>query len=1170
MPKIILPNKFLPLFSSPSNKLDALNAEYLEYCRQNGVCTEAALISAFESGDPKQLDALTYFDQQLDIITNTKAPEKKEEITQLKVMTTNAIDIELHRVLDALRNDVDDAAVGELLKDLEKQSILIDTPFETGKYAGHTMLHHEIFEDNNKSLVRLIKFGANINAAVDAPVPHKGFKPIHIAFCVSVQNLSRERTGNIDRHFAVLDTLIASGALNDTPPPHTQFASYSFLHFAIAQACQHALQTARLQGGSMEDTMNYLSEFLTRGPGMHYDIAILYLMNKHKLDINKPLTNNLKSNGLTPILVAATSANDLVVCILLFYGAKINDVIKSGPWKDCLPLVAASENKDALACLIRCGADLNAKCKSGEFTDYTAIEIAAVLGKNECIKNLKDAKANITEDALLQAARGGHPETLRLLLSLTKRSIDTQLKTCSTKGATLLYFASKNNSDIAVKTLLACGANVNAVMSNVSKSSSEYMSTALYIAAASGHINVVTVLLQHPGVIPTKFPSTATISPREAAIIGGHSKIAALLDEAIAKYLAHKNSSSTPNKKTRSKSQPDSKEHKLVNGNKHKKRRENKKKTSEAKQVQTTSKNSETLPDNSNASNTSSNELARLNLQISQTITLIPTLLARMTDRDFNNNSSELARKKRAELARDKSKCVEELRRLKKRYDQWVPQEDTEKEIESRSAFLDTLNQSKKWITDYLNDLHSFFESEKTAKNKQANKTAMTSNQKKTHIVNAVLQERKKTQVQIQIQGKKLGDKRKKREKAEERRKAEEKIMTSAPSVQPMPIVENVPTHTIQGGDMPQSQYAYSETKRPENAPAITNTTTAELNPGLQAKADSSLDYLVRIGVDPLRKYLDSALDELVRIKSLIDGPSSASQHTLSYTADERIVWTISVGTDFFVYTNPEIGKTPAHTLQALENAAKIVLEALVKNEKYFPYFLIRLDLHSDPIKIVRDLVYKNRDKLIATEYQHTRRGTYQSVRCYLEFHERILGEATMGFQEDYEEKARLAAYHHARTNIQSHIDNITYKSYSENYTRLSALYPSFNRYNASEMKTNDSVNTSSSTTMIVCALEHPRKTTKPVGYERERASRKLADLEIKALEFSRLTGLQSTPEVHSRYVFNAATRTPSQSNIRSVTQHSFYKAGLFGHIKKAQTHKSTKPRGYSNRHRKK
>ncbi|MEO8400479.1 MAG: hypothetical protein ABI597_01615 [Gammaproteobacteria bacterium] len=91
---------------------------------------------------------------------------------------------------------------------------------------------------------------------------------------------------------------------------------------------------------------------------------------------------------------------------------------------------------------------------------------------------------------------------------------------------------------------------------------------------------------------------------------------------------------------------------------------------------------------------------------------------------------------------------------------------------------------------------------------------------------------------------------------------------------------------------LPQPENNISETKLIENIPAVRNTTTAVYNPELQAREDSSLEYLVSIGIDPIRKYSGSALAELTRIESLVGTSNgvNASLHALSYTSDGKVV----------------------------------------------------------------------------------------------------------------------------------------------------------------------------------------------------------------------------------------------------------------------------------------
>ncbi|MEO8400480.1 MAG: hypothetical protein ABI597_01620 [Gammaproteobacteria bacterium] len=220
------------------------------------------------------------------------------------------------------------------------------------------------------------------------------------------------------------------------------------------------------------------------------------------------------------------------------------------------------------------------------------------------------------------------------------------------------------------------------------------------------------------------------------------------------------------------------------------------------------------------------------------------------------------------------------------------------------------------------------------------------------------------------------------------------------------------------------------------------------------------------------------------------------------------------------------------------------MLESLVKNEKYFPYFLLKLDQSSDPVRVVRTLIYENSSKIISAEYQYNEieaadKITYQSVRCYLLFHDKVLGEATVGFQDNYEDKARLAAYQHARTKIQSHIESVTFKSYSENYQRFLALYQSL--HIAPEINANSTALVSRS--LFVNRAEQHQKTKKPIGYEKTITSLPMA---------SKSAGTQNLGRISDSFA-SAST----QSSIASVNQLTFFRFGL--NVEQAYNQPTTK-----------
>lgn len=183
-------------------------------------------------------------------------------------------------------------------------------------------------------------------------------------------------------------------------------------------------------------------------------------------------------------------------------------------------LVAAEDgNLEALMRAIQEGADLGAIDPSNK---HDALAMAAIQGKEECLKALLIAGASIEKDkeqtALHLAAQIGHPHCVRTLLEydanvdavtlegwtpLHKAAYygNTQcvrelvsggcnLKSVTNKSFTAIHLAAMTDRAVCMEALCDSGVNINAVTSGGA--------TSLHIASSWGHLATVKVLTKYP------------------------------------------------------------------------------------------------------------------------------------------------------------------------------------------------------------------------------------------------------------------------------------------------------------------------------------------------------------------------------------------------------------------------------------------------------------------------------------------------------------------------------------------------------------------------------------------------------------------------------------------------------------------------------------------------
>ena len=171
------------------------------------------------------------------------------------------------------------------------------------------------------------------------------------------------------------------------------------------------------------------------------------------------------------------------------------------------------------ALLSRPGVDVNLAGRHGA----TPLSLAAQEGHAEVVELLlckHDIKVNLSTiqevTPLHVAADKGHAEVVKLLLAAPGIDIDRQ----KSDGATALYLAAGQNFPGIVEQLVRTGADANLALFEGT--------TPLYTAAFRGHIEVVRVLLQAPGIRVNPAAGERFI-PLGAAAHQGHENIARLL-----------------------------------------------------------------------------------------------------------------------------------------------------------------------------------------------------------------------------------------------------------------------------------------------------------------------------------------------------------------------------------------------------------------------------------------------------------------------------------------------------------------------------------------------------------------------------------------------------------------------------------------------------------------
>jgi len=199
---------------------------------------------------------------------------------------------------------------------------------------------------------------------------------------------------------------------------------------------------------------------------------------------NSPLVNEEKSNGFTPLELAANRGYAKIITLLLNAGARVDplDNLNRTP----LYHAAQKGNSEVIRALIRGGANVRHPDNIGNTPLHVA---ASISGKAKAIEALTEGHretinltANDGSTALHVAAYNGRVEAIRALIK-AGANINQQ----KNGGNTPLHAAAYNGNVTAIRALLNGNANINR--------RNEKGETPLYIAAHSGHLNAVESLL---------------------------------------------------------------------------------------------------------------------------------------------------------------------------------------------------------------------------------------------------------------------------------------------------------------------------------------------------------------------------------------------------------------------------------------------------------------------------------------------------------------------------------------------------------------------------------------------------------------------------------------------------------------------------------------------------
>ena len=260
----------------------------------------------------------------------------------------------------------------------------------TTEADGATALHWAVHWDDLETADRLIRAGANSNAANDFGVTplslacanantamvrrllQAGANPNAAASTGESALMTAARTGNVD----VVKALLAKGAdANAREKARNQTA----LMWAVAEQHPEIVRLLAGHGADLHARSRVVREFAIRDRGQAK---------------RKPPVQTIEGGGSTPLLFAARLGSVDSAGILLDAGANVNDTAPDGT--SALVMAAYSRHAALAAYLLDRGADPNAGGAG-----YTALHIAVLTGDLKLVKALlvhgADPNARLTK-----------------------------------------------------------------------------------------------------------------------------------------------------------------------------------------------------------------------------------------------------------------------------------------------------------------------------------------------------------------------------------------------------------------------------------------------------------------------------------------------------------------------------------------------------------------------------------------------------------------------------------------------------------------------------------------------------------------------------------------------------------------------------------------------------
>lgn len=218
----------------------------------------------------------------------------------------------------------------------------------------------------------------------------------------------------------------------------------------------------------------------------------------------------------TPLINAASKGHETVVRLLLEKGAAPEARDSSGQ----TPLIAAADrgHRDVVRLLLEKGANPEARRNNGDtaLAAATSEEVQELLSKAVAAKELKTLlQYQSADDILLSSSRYGTTAIVEVLLDQNRGNIEARDK----EGETPLILAARGGHADTVRLLLDKGATIDA--------RTKHNSTALHMAADGGHENIARLLLEKGAMVDAKTNYDST--PLLLSANDGHEDVVRLL-----------------------------------------------------------------------------------------------------------------------------------------------------------------------------------------------------------------------------------------------------------------------------------------------------------------------------------------------------------------------------------------------------------------------------------------------------------------------------------------------------------------------------------------------------------------------------------------------------------------------------------------------------------------